>query len=149
MTIQKLANQALEMLETKVRTNGNNYVCFKDDRPQWMQDLAFRAHNNGEMLPNDYRYEFIESALTAIASHDDIEDARDSIEADIYTSDLMAWLASRNDRYQYVDSAIEDYGKGVSVIDDIRMGQCVERLEVFEAVANFLKDMTEFNKETS
>ena len=149
MTIRQLANQSLEMLETKVRTNGDNYVCFKDDRPQWMQDLAFRAHNNGAMLPNDYRYEFIESALTAIANHDGIEDIRNSIEADIYTSDLTAWLNSRNDRYQYVDNAIEDYGKGASVMDDIRMGQYVERLEVFDAVANFLEDMAEFDKETS
>ena len=59
----------------------------------------------------------------------------------------MAWLGSRNDRYQYVDNAIEDYGKGASVMDDIRMGQYIERLEVFDAVANFLEDMTEFDKE--
>ena len=129
MSIKKSAQECLEFLVTKTRSNGDSFVCFRDDKPDWMQALAREAH--GDQMPNDFRYEFIESALTALANHSDLDDARDSLESDIYTSELTAWLHSRNDRTCYVDEAISEFGKGQTIDQDLAMGQLLERQEVF------------------
>jgi hypothetical protein len=47
------------------------------------------------MLPDDWRYQFIEEALDAIS--EDGEDAQ--LEPAIYTHELTGWLHSRADRH--------------------------------------------------
>lgn len=139
MTIQKSANEALEFLVTKTRSNGDSFICFRDDAPQWTREMAHKAH--GDMLPDDFRYEFIESALTAIADHNDLDDARDSIEADIYTSELTRWLDSRNDRLEYVNDATKEFGHAENLDMDLAMGQLLERQEVFSLIVEYLESI--------
>ena len=141
MSIQKSAQECLEYLVTKTRDNGDSFVCLKNDRLEWMQTLTRIAHS--DQMPNDFRYEFIESALTALANHNDLDDARDSLEADIYTSELTAWLHSRNDRTWYVDEAIREFGKGETLDNDLMMGQLFERYEVFDLIVDYLVSMEE------
>lgn len=148
MSIKKLANEALNLMETGERVNGDTYVKFKSDAPMWTTDLARAAHNYGKMMPDDFRYEFIESALTAIANHDDIDDARDSLEADVYTSELTRWLHSRNDRTCYVDDAIKEFGKANNLDADLAMGQLLERQEVFHQVWDYLNELNEDEEAT-
>ena len=149
MFIQTLAHAALNAMTQKTRGDDSKFFCFKDDAPEWMDDLSRKAHDNGNSFPDDWHYQFIFEALDALANQDDVDDARCSMEADIYTSDLTDWLGSQNSRYAYVDQAIEETGKGDSIIQDLQAGQLLEKLEVFDAVAGFLSEMADSEEETA
>ena len=135
MTVQELAKQALKAITIKTRDNGEQFYCFSDDAPEWCQDMSHDAH--GHLMPDDIRYEFIRDALSALTYHDSIDDERDSLEASCYTRELTAWLASSISRVDYVDQAIEDFGKGESLTDDLMTRQLLEMQEVFESVVSF------------
>lgn len=63
-SIQGKAELMLDQFELKVRSNGDEfYNSLKDTRKDWMQDVCREAH--GEMMPDDYKYNFIREALFA------------------------------------------------------------------------------------
>lgn len=95
------------------------------------------------MLPDDWRYEFIVDALDAIADHEDEDEARDSIEADIYTAELTGWLHSRVDRYEYCDNAAQEFGASDTLLGSLQLGQLMEKHEVFDSVLSSLRDQLE------
>ena len=111
------------------------------------RELAREVH--GTMLPDSWRYSFIVEALDRIAEYDDLDVAANEIDADVYTSDRLAWLSSRLDRARYVDEAIEEYGvtivlrKGRGIIEAIAYGQIAERREVFELVRAWIEERAE------
>lgn len=138
MKIQELAKEASEYLTRDTRNDGKAFVKQTDNAPEWFNTLCREAH--GDMLPDDYRYEFIEEALDAIA---ECEGPADEIqlEADIYTHYLLKWLASRSDRYSFVDDAVADYGvpEPFDTIKVIAWGQLREKEEVLYSVISSLE----------
>ena len=107
MTIQEVAQEMLDNMETKTRTNGRDYRVNKIEIA-WQKDIIRKAH--GDKLPDDYVYDFIYEALCALAecSAGDEDDAILQIEPDVYTSELTAWLNSRCDRVEYLTEALEE-----------------------------------------
>lgn len=140
---------SLAFVRDKRTSNGAEFVKLADGSPKWMQDLCFAAHADGAMLPDDWRYEFIESACDALSDHDDEDDARDSIEPDIYNGELCAWLASNLNRMGYCDEAIEEYGEFKSIASLMAFGQLSEKREVFEQVLSFLREHVESQDDES
>lgn len=147
MDTQDLTKTCLKSMTQKTRDDGNKFYCFSDDAPDWMTDMAHEAH--GDFMPDDHRYEFIHDALVALADNDDTDEARESIESDCYTSDLLAWLSSNLNRLGYVDQSIQEMGKCDSLANDLMGGQLVEKLEVFDAVLSFLENKAEELDETA
>ena len=102
--IQRIATLASEAMETATRPSGEEFRKFKEGSPEWMTDIARAAHDDSGILPDDYRYRFMEETLDQIAEWgdfanvDEIREALDEIEADVYTSDLTAWLGSMASR---------------------------------------------------
>ena len=142
MTIQELASYYSKMFIRDTRNNGTEYVKTIDERPEELAELIYKAH--GDMLPDDWRYKFIEEALDQIAETEDEDDLGcPELEPDICTYDLLQWLASRNDRYDYVDQATEEYGHGNSLINDIMLGQIKEKEEVYFSVLSSLRKIKE------
>lgn len=140
--IHELAEQVSNMFERKTRKDDQEFWTLKDGSPEWVSKMIREAH--GDMLPDDWRYEFIVECLDAIAGHKSVEMARDEMEADIYTNDLTGWLHSRNDRPGYVDQAMEEFGmEKVDTIGAISAGQLMEKLEVFDAVLSHLENVME------
>ena len=139
-SIQELAQELSSALIVKVRANGDNFTCLEDDSPDWMTEVIREVHN-GDM-PNDYTYEFISDAAIAIHSNDDIDNARDELEPDIYTHDLTKWLHSNVTRVEYLTEALQEYP-----IDDgyrlLAVAQGKERIEVFDALVNALEALAE------
>src|SRR5262245_54715685 len=72
-TIAALAGRAYECFERIQRSEDEVIWKTKDGTPQWVNDLIYEAH--GTMLPDDWRYETIHSALSHI-SDSDAEDER-------------------------------------------------------------------------
>ncbi len=135
-TVQDRAEEALSWFHTTER-GGDRIWTRKEDAPSWVEQLTYEAH--GDMLPDDFRYEFIVSALDIIAhaDEDDYSAAVDG-EVDIYNGTLAAWLASNLTRAGYVDEFTEEMGHNRGVMGDIAGGQWQERTEVLSLVLSFL-----------
>ena len=138
--VNELAKEALGWFTTDARDNGEEFVKTKEGRPDWLENLIFTAHD--DMMPDDYRYRFIEDALQYISDQDEDADDLDcpEIEADSYTGDLTKWLHSRNDRVYYLTEALEEYE-----INDgfqaLYLAQLCERGEVYDSVLNSLREL--------
>lgn len=150
LTISALADEAYSSMELRTRADGTDYYTTKDDAADWVRDLVYAAHNDGDMLPDDWRYDCIHSALSHISdagaeTADDLDDAGHDFadsHADVYTSDLLAWAASNAYRLGYVDEARSE-GLIPDDADEARrlmIGQYCEALEVFESVRRSLAD---------
>ena len=139
-TVNELAKEALGWFITDTRDNGEEFVKTKDGRPDWLGNLIFTAHDG--MLPDDYRYKFIENSLQYIADQDEDADDLDcpEIEADSYTSELTKWLHSRNDRVYYLTEALEEYGTNDG-FQALYLAQLCERGEVYDSVLSSLREL--------
>lgn len=136
-TVNELAREALEWFESGTRDSGEKFVKTKYGRPDWLGNLIFAAH--GDMMPDDYRYKFIEEALDLIANQDIDLDCPE-IEADIYTSDLTKWLHSRNDRVYYLTEALETFGMKDG-FQALQSAQIIEKEEVYWSVLENLREL--------
>lgn len=143
MTVQDLATLADGFLVRGKRTNGDEFWKFKDGRPDWCQDMAREAH--GDMMPDDWKYEFISDSLSALSECDDEEEARDSLEPSVYYSDQLKWFSSHMDRPAYVDTARHEFGDvgGRPVMEMVAQGMAQELDEVFGLVLSFLQNKVE------
>jgi hypothetical protein len=137
MTLQTQATEARKHFVLRKRDNGTQYWCAPDSE-QWVTDLCLAAHNDGEILPDDWRYQAIVDALDMLEERKDWEEALDEWEPDIYTSDLTAWLASATWRVAYVDEGTTGFSGLASEFDRLQAGQLAEFREVFFAVQQFL-----------
>lgn len=142
-TAQTLAKEAAGYFTTVTRDNGDVITITRDDRPDWLTDLIYKAH--GDMLPDDWRYKMIREAIDAIADADDLDETETEYvdDVDIYTHELINWLGSRTDRHGYVDEARREFGPADTVMDDIGRGQAQERSEVFASVRASLETLAE------
>ena len=135
--LQELATEVLGMFETAQRDNGDYYYRIKSDSPEWVTDMC----HDGAMSPDDYTFEYVVSALNALASNDDPGEAYADIEIYPCNSDRLKWLASNAYRIQYVDDAVAEYGiaREFSVMDAIGLGRCREQSEIFDIVRSALE----------
>jgi hypothetical protein len=106
-TISEFAKELQGMFITDTRDNGEKFIKTIDNRPEWLSNLIMEAH--GDMMPEDYKYQFISDAIDYIAENGDNEDLLDcpEIESDCYYSELTAWLHSNTTRIFYMDEAFE------------------------------------------
>ena len=137
-----LAAEARAWFETTTRPDGVEYWRTKHGRPDWVTDLCRAAHDG--MLPDDHKYAFIVEALDYLSDEGNDPDEY-APEADVYTSDLLAWLSSNVTRSGYVDQA-RSYGLMDAITDlntQIAIGQVEEKREVFTLVLRFLGNRNE------
>jgi hypothetical protein len=140
-TIQVLAQAMSKSFEGATRPSGEIFRKLKDGSPAWMTAVCRQAHDNAQLLPDDWRYAFIEEAVDALAQHEDLDAARDSLEPDVYTSELTGWLHSRNSRVYYLGEALTDYGSFRDGFQLLAAAQLCEKEEVFQQVLDALAGM--------
>ncbi len=134
-TLITLARQYYQAFEHDKRTDGSQFwkrrdTCSEDH----LQQLCFDAH--ADMLPDDYKYEFIIDALSILADTE-ADEAAERIEADCYTHDLTAWLHSRIGRVSYLTEVLESY-EPKDGFQLLALAQYTERTEVFHSVLGSL-----------
>ena len=139
-TLQTLASEMSQAFEPATRPgNGETFRKLRDSAPEWMVTVCRLARDDGSMLPDDWRYGFIEQAADALAGHEDIDSARDSLEPDMYTSDLTAWLHGRNSRVYYLGEALTEYGSFRDGFQLLAVAQMIEKAETFQQVVAALQ----------
>jgi hypothetical protein len=99
-----------------------------------MTTVCRKAHDDGNLLPDDWRYAFIEEAVDVLAACEDIEEARTRLEPDIYTYELTGWLHSLNSRVYYLGEALAEYGSFRDGFQLLAAAQMMEKEEVFYQV---------------
>ncbi len=148
-TLQTLAREMSQAFEGATRpTSGETFRKLKGDAPEWMTTVCRKAHDEASILPDDWRYAFIEEAVDALAASEDAVDAlaasedadeaRNSLEPDVYTSDLTAWLHSRNSRVYYLSEVLAEYGSFRDGFQLLAAAQMIEKEEVFQQVVDAL-----------
>lgn len=135
-TAERLAGR----FTTAKRDNGETYLRYDHDGPD--ADLLGRIveAGHGNMFPDDHRYQMICDALEALGRNDgDIDEARDDLEAPMYTADLLRWASSNFTRLGYADEALAD-GLADNVATALGWGYTLEARETLEAVYAALAD---------
>ena len=149
--IIRIASEALEHFESIEKSGekdgGKKRTVFvtRPDAPQWVVDMCYRAHEGS--FPCDYVYEYIVETLNMIIdceSDGQIENVLSkNITCDVNTCDLIRWLAEAIDSIRWVDTGREESGPGKSILDDLEMGQYLQRKRVADLVYGYLKSMAE------
>ena len=134
--IQTNATEALKWFEHKTRNDGQEFWSIKDGAPDWIQPMAHAAH--GDMMPDDWRYEFIVDMLREIENASDLDDI--TVEPDIYNTELTRWLASHLDRIGYCDEAMAEMGDVKDTVTLLQWGQIREKEEVLSLLKEFLAE---------
>jgi hypothetical protein len=142
-SIQEAAADMRARFTLKTRASDDSrYWTHANQDDEQSRSLALYAHDNGSMLPNDWRYQFIVDALDILAEYEDDEyfSAVD-LDTDTQWSTLADWLQSAPVRGSYVDDAIADggYPADMGIWTAIAMGQLREREEVLGMVKSWLE----------
>lgn len=126
--IRILAGEALSYFEHRAW-----YWIIKNGAPDWVRELAWVAHNEGKILPDDFRYCFIVEALGALA------EGEHNLEPDVDINRLLNWLNDYPDyRMGLVDEAVGKFGWD-GLFKALQAGQMMEKEEVLGIVRAFLE----------
>src|SRR5262249_43783991 len=135
---QTLAAEANAYLK---RDTARDILLPADGAPDWFAELCHHAH--GSMMPDDWRYEFIQDALAALedgAGHDGID--LDALYPD--TADRLDWVASNLERPGYCDEAAEEAGGPPGdILALVAWGMDRELREVFDLVRCRLEEIAD------
>ena len=146
MNIQTIAQTGVNSFSIKKcdvsRMPDGYFYIRKDDAPEWVVEIVREAHDNGDMFPDDYKYQFVVDALEALADSDDVDNARSIMHdgVDITTSRLLHWVQSHGYRKAYAADHIQEFNP--ETLDAILMGgQYMERDEVFQIVLSAIENL--------
>ena len=142
-TVQELAKLARCAFSLETRDNGSEYWRRNPCAPDWITELCHTAH--GDMLPEDYRYQFIVEALDALEEAEDPDEARDGYEFEWRNYSLALWLGSHGHRFSYCDDWASEHGyelnnaEGGDTVGLRQGGHLAERWEVLDLVRGSLE----------
>lgn len=139
ITLHSLAKEMSLAFEGDTRTNGETFRKLREGSPEWMTTVCRQAHDQAKLLPDDWRYAFIEDAVDVLAEHEDIDEALGRLEPDIYTGRLTAWLSSLNSRVYYLNEVLTEYGTACDGFQLLAAAQMIEKEEVFHQVVAALE----------
>ncbi len=150
-TVQSLAEEMGRAFERKKRNDDSEYVSLKDGSPEWMTNVCHEAHKDGSlsaagfnaMMPDDWRYDFIEDACDALSEAENADEADEHLHEYITYYDHNRWLASRNDRSGYCDEAREELGEAGDMDAQISQGLHYEQREVLGLVRAALEELVD------
>ncbi len=155
-TLREAASESRRHFELRERAEGSRYWAVSaktvPEFASWLKDLAFAAHDSGEWLPDDTRYEYMVEALDILEDVEDDDSAEDEYserldsDVDVYTSELTTWLGSHGKRLAYLDEVLDPnsvWAKPETGSELLHHAQYLERYEVFEAVRAFLAELVE------
>ncbi len=143
MDIQELAVHALTFFERRGRQRGDvetHFYTLTERHPTWVKDMVYTAHE--DMMPNDYKYQYVVDTLDALSEGQDPDDGLSDIEADVYNYDLLKWVQSHGERVGFVDEVVSELGHhpDLGMIGDLMMGQVQEKQQVWQSVVSSLRE---------
>lgn len=143
--ISDIAHDIRNSLDYAYRQNGEGYIKFEDNAPDWMRDICFKAHDS--MWPSDDTYQMFSKVIESLAltrqtgnDTEDLDNARLDISCDIiYTNDILDWLKARQNRLFLADQILKDNGLD-DIIQAIQMAWVEEKDHMFEMTLNAIRE---------
>ena len=113
--MEKIINDTLAQFEL-IKRGDDNIIILKSEAPEALRDSVRSAH--GDSMPNDWIYNKYQSVLEALSGYtiNSIDDLSENLPeivdglVDVYTSDLTAWLNSKNSNVYYLTEALQEWG---------------------------------------
>jgi hypothetical protein len=120
-----------EYFETRERDNGEAFTVLADGTPAWLSKAVQEAH--GDELPNDWRYATCRRIVDSLGEDPDVETWEHAgALVDVYTADLLAWLADNTGRTGWVDEVLEedvwDKSLGIAGLLGAAQYACIEQM---------------------
>lgn len=141
--VRELARRMSSRFTRRTRPDGGQYTILTDAADEWMRDVIREAH--GSMLPDDWRYDAIASAVEFIADNDDYDDRLDEWAdgyVDVYTAGLIEWVGSNLARPGYVDAYYDETGDSrTDFATDLMRGQFTEAREIIDLTLRALEGL--------
>jgi hypothetical protein len=109
--------------------------------PKWVHEMVDKVH--GDRLPDNTICRFILAACQHFSNLDidskeyDLLDSTYTIEPDVYTRDLTAWLNESVYNVEYLTMAMENC-HNYNGVDTLEVAQTMQRREVARLVLDFL-----------
>lgn len=107
-----------QFFKVGTRDDGSRFVSLADDRPEWLYDAVYEAHQGD--APNDWIWSECSAVADAIdegsiSSEDDLHEFADG-RVDIYTKDLFQWQADMclSSTYSYAEERANELGTETS-----------------------------------
>lgn len=152
MTLQELSKEVRAQFTLAKRDNGEEFwtreILKGTEYGDWITDLCHNAH--GEMLPDDWVYEFIVDALDAIEAYDDEDEARDNLPEEYRTHRFIEYYASHGYRQAAADEILREAlqythrdSENLSLTTFMAQAMREEQEEVFSSVLQSLTDRLE------
>jgi len=134
--IAKKAKEASQWFTIVTRnTTGEKVIALEGNYPEWVFNMVYDCHDNRPL--NDWIYETVREVLGEIVEYDgDEDDARSSIEADVYDSDLADWA---RDFPEYVNGVMGEVNSR-DYFDTLRYAQYDHKQEIFAIVFDDLQE---------
>jgi len=151
--LSRLMRELSDSFVTSTRTDGTKYTHCADTAPDWVSDVVHACH--GHMGPDDWRYRMIAECAGDLCDYapdewqESLHEVADSL-VDIYTSQLLQWLASRNDRTDYIDDARREglIDADADETNRIMIGQYQEYMEILQAMMQAIETVADDNEPT-
>lgn len=152
MNLKNKAEHYADLFKSIDVVDGTTRVVLKDDAPKELRDAVQEAH--GDKLPNDFIFSTFAGLLNGISEYDveTVEELRNhgydheiiDGHVDIYTHDLLQWLASDIDNLEYMSRVMAE---SVFVEDD-GAWQTLARMQYYaiEDIMQFVLSLLEDNQ---
>ena len=135
------------MFDTRKRDNGETFVCFTDDAPEWLRDVVRDLHSNS--FPSDWIYCAAKAAVEQIESEGyDSDNAHEWADGmvDIYTRDLYQFAADNclTGWYGDAESEADDLGhENQEPHERIALVQYCAYARIFNAIGEAIEENNE------
>lgn len=151
--LAKAAQEFADAFEVRHRDNGQAFHCLKDGTPQWISDAVYKAHEDGDLMPNDWTYRLVANLALEMSERmngnnwrEDYAGLEEIAEAVVpcYNHEALDWLSSHAFRLHRVDSFIVEYGfpePGLvaAIFDAIQ----IEALQIADFIFDAVKERAE------
>lgn len=119
MTINKKIQKYIDQMEVRERVDGSEYTVIKNEYDLETHSPLYEAIRkaHGDSFPKDFIYSTFLDCLQRLSeyeinSNEKLEDVRNEVVdsmVDIYTHDLIKWLASDINNVYYLTQAIDEF----------------------------------------
>lgn len=153
-TLAKLARSLADAFVQKKRDTENEYGdksfwSLKSKAPHWMTEAVRKAHDDGDILPNDWIYQACSHIADSMADtdpdqwDDSTHEWADGL-VDVYNNDRTRWLASNLAFGAIVDDAVKELGRSdQGIFGDIGIGQYVLLCNIASALVSAVREQAE------
>ena len=138
---RKAAEEMYDAMVWEDRSSGEKWFL-RDNSPNWMTEAMYAASESGCSSSLDVLYENAHIALGAIwdawqdgSDEDELEEiVLDKIEPDIYTTNLLSWLAADLSHLELCEEVGQqfgwEFGKAGGLAELFMLGQAEQRKDV-------------------